>query len=359
MKVLFLTVGPEIVASSRTRVYQFLPYLHKENIKTKVIPFTSKMQAYKIINDIKRNLLDEISEKTYSCISILKFLFLCRRFDILFIQKIILPVKLVNIIKRFNSNIVFDFDDAIFLTDKYQHNQNDKILKRFNYILHNCKYVIVGNTFLKEKAIILNKKVYTLPTPIDTNRFSSKKENKEIKNNIVIGWIGSPDSCGYLRDLRHVFEILANKYNNLKFEFIGADNFYKGQERFTIKEWSFDREIEDLQNLDIGIMPLSDDEFARAKCGYKLLQYMSMGIPAVASPVGINCKLIQDEINGFLASSQEEWRDKLDILLKNSNLRFKIGLAGRRMVEQLYSYEIMAPKLIKVFKGLSYDNKES
>lgn len=359
MKVLFLTTGPDIVASSRARVYQYLTYLHKENIKAKVIPFTSRTQAYKIINNIKRSPLDEICGKVYSCLNILRFLFLCRRFDILFIQKIILPSGLVNIIKKINNNMVFDFDDAIFLTDRYEHNNNDKFLKRFNYILRNCKCVIAGNNFLKEKAVILNKKVYALPTPVDTARFPAEREGREVKNNIVIGWIGSPDSCGYLRGLRHVFEILARGYGNLEFEFIGADDFYKGQDKFTIKEWSFDREAGDLQNLDIGIMPLSDSEYARAKCGYKLLQYMSMGIPAVASPIGINCELIQDGVNGFLAGSQEEWKEKLDLLLKNSDLRLKIGRAGRKTVEQFYSYEIIAPKLIGVFKDLSNSKKGS
>ncbi len=175
MKVLFLTVGPDIVASSRARVYQYLTYLHKENIQTKVIPFTHKIQAYKIINNVKRNLLDKVSGKIYSCLSILKFLFLCRKYDILFIQKIILPVGLVNIIKKLNSNIVFDFDDAIFLADECQHNPNGKSLRRFNYILENCKCVVVGNAFLKERAIILNKKAHTLITPVDTNRFFAKR----------------------------------------------------------------------------------------------------------------------------------------------------------------------------------------
>lgn len=351
MKVLFLTAGPDIAASSRARVYQILPYLNKENIQTKVIPFASKLQAGKMINNIKQNLLDRISRKIYYLFKLLKVVSLSPKFDVIFIQKIIFPAQIFNLIKMLNDNIIFDFDDAIFLSNKYQDRQDIRPAKRFNYILRNCKSVIVGNSFLKERAITLNEKVYILTSPVDVNRFSPNLRKGGVNNNIVIGWIGSPDSSSYLRNLKEVFESLLDKHKNLKFKFIGADDFFKETDRLTIKKWDFFREADDLRTLDIGIMPLDDDEWCWGKGGYKLLQYMAMGIASVASPVGINCELIQDGINGFLARTPEEWKEKLDILVGNNDLRLKMGIKARESVESLYSYERTIPQIISILRS--------
>ena len=352
MKILFLTVGPDIIPSSRTRVYQFLPYLHKGGIKTKAISCTSKTNAYKIANAIKRGVLDKIFGKIFAFFNILRFLLLTKRFDILFIQKVLLPQSLVNVVKMLNDNIIFDFDDAVFLSDGYQYNPNGKLLERFNYILRNSKNIIVSNYFLREKAAILNKKVHVLTTPVDTNRFFPKAKDMKAKNNIVIGWIGSPASSRYLRDIKDVFNVLVKKYNNLKFEFIGADHFYEERDNFNIKKWNLYSEVNDLQNFDIGIMPLKNDEWCRGKGGYKLLQYMAVGIPSVASPVGINKELIEEGASGFLVDSPQEWIEKISRLIEDQDLRKIMGRRARETVETLYSYEVAAPKFLRTFEDI-------
>jgi len=119
-----------------------------------------------------------------------------------------------------------------------------------------------------------------------------------------------------------------------------------------IKEWGLDAEVGDLQDFDIGIMPLPNDEWSRGEGGYKLLQYMAVGIPCVASPVGINSALIKEGVNGYLANSEDQWYQKLEVLIKNRTLRESMGASGRNIVEERYSLEVSAPKLIEFIEKI-------
>jgi hypothetical protein len=97
--------------------------------------------------------------------------------------------------------------------------------------------------------------------------------------------------------------------------------------------------------MDIGIMPLTDTPWARGKCGYKLIQYMACGLPVVASPVGVNADIVEHGVNGFLASTETEWRSALGTLLSDANLRHRMGMAGRQKIERDYSLQVWAPKV--------------
>jgi glycosyltransferase involved in cell wall biosynthesis len=116
-------------------------------------------------------------------------------------------------------------------------------------------------------------------------------------------------------------------------------------------QWCAETELEDLSGIDIGIMPLPDDRWSKGKCGLKALQFMALGIPTVCSPVGVNTDIIQDNVNGMLASSEEEWIEKLTMLLHSSELRERLGEAGRKTVEEGYSAVSQVPRVLEVFKS--------
>jgi glycosyltransferase involved in cell wall biosynthesis len=117
--------------------------------------------------------------------------------------------------------------------------------------------------------------------------------------------------------------------------------------------WRADTELEDLSKIDIGIMPLPDDKWSKGKCGLKALQFMALGIPTICSPVGVNTDIIQDNENGMLAGSEDEWIRKLSILLESSEIRERLGMAGRRSVEQKYSAASQAPRVYDIFKSVA------
>jgi glycosyltransferase involved in cell wall biosynthesis len=119
--------------------------------------------------------------------------------------------------------------------------------------------------------------------------------------------------------------------------------------------WRADTELDDLAAIDIGVMPLPDDKWSKGKCGLKALQFMAMGIPTVCSPVGVNTDIIQDNQNGFLASAEDEWVDKLSRLLRSRELRERLGQAGRATVEQKYSAITQTPRVYEIFKSVLRD----
>jgi glycosyltransferase involved in cell wall biosynthesis len=116
------------------------------------------------------------------------------------------------------------------------------------------------------------------------------------------------------------------------------------------RPWDFQREVADLQDAAIGVMPLEDTEWARGKCGLKLLQYLAVGIPAVASPVGVNGDIIVNGENGFLASTEQDWYERLDALCRQPQLRTRMGQAGRRTVNERYSLAVWGPRLADVYR---------
>ena len=124
---------------------------------------------------------------------------------------------------------------------------------------------------------------------------------------------------------------------------------YKSIEVF---EWSEREEIAFIQSLDIGIMPLSNTPWARGKCGFKLIQYMACGLPVVASPVGVNSDIVEHGVNGFLADTNEEWSNSIKRLVKDRDLRQKMGLAGLKKIEREFSLHVWAPKVTKLIRSI-------
>ena len=345
MKVLFLTIGTETIASSRTKVYQYVPYLQQAGIQCIIIPMTNatKKSKFRTWGLIKRKLNSVIKYLKIALFSIV-----C---DVVFIQKVLLPIWIQNLIRALNKNIIFEFDDAIWTSHQTSIHPNNALRRLLlSHIISISKFVFLENNYTKEFTMQFNKNILMITGPIDCKRYFPKRGEKN--KNIVIGWIGSPPNTLYLKPVFSVFKRINKNYPDVVIELIGASNLKIEGVNLVIKEWNFDTEVENLHDFDIGIMPLPDDEWSRGKGGYKLLQYMAIGIPCIASPVGINSTLIREGINGYLASSEDEWFEKLEILIKNRILRRSMGVNGRKLIEEKYSLKVSAPKLIKLIKEI-------
>jgi glycosyltransferase involved in cell wall biosynthesis len=149
--------------------------------------------------------------------------------------------------------------------------------------------------------------------------------------------------------LTNVFRKLQERYH-VEIKIVGDINISLENVKIVPEKWSYETEITQLQSFDIGIMPMTDDEWTKGKCGLKILQYMAVGLPCVCSPAGVNKEIVQDGVNGFLANSNEEWIEQLSLLIENPNLRKKLGIVGRKTVEERYSLKVNAPRLRQVIK---------
>jgi glycosyltransferase involved in cell wall biosynthesis len=112
-----------------------------------------------------------------------------------------------------------------------------------------------------------------------------------------------------------------------------------------VREWRWDTEVSALQALDVGVMPLPDDEWTRGKAGYKLLQYMACGIPTVASSVGAGAALVRPGETGWLAADETAWEEALTALIRDPEARRRMGHAGRELAEAEHSLRVWTPRL--------------
>lgn len=348
MKVLYLTKYSKWGPSSRYRVYQYLDYFKKEGIKYTICPLF-KGRYFKILFCLSgiRRLTQKI---IYSSLRLGKRIIDLRYVighDLIVVEREIypyLPPILEYFVKFLNKNLIVEFDDAIFLTLGHGY--------KLPRIIRLAKHVIVGNDYLKKYTLRYNKNVTIIPTAIDTEKYHIKERRRG--KEVIIGWIGLPYNLSYLIWLERVFKILSKRYQ-IVLKVISARELKMEGVKVINRRWNLETEIDELQSLDIGIMPLPDSEWTRGKCGLKILQYMGVGIPVVASPVGVNSAIIQDGVNGFLASSEKEWIEKLSLLIEDEELCKKLGKRGREKVEKYYSLKVIAPRLKtileKVYSG--------
>jgi len=354
MKVLFLTQTGQGGASARYRVYQFLNYLKQKDIESSIVPAVSDYFLERYYKS--RSLFTKFEFYSSQVLKRLQDIPKTRKFDIVFIQRdLIIHIYpfIEKLISLFNRRIIFDFDDAIYL---YPPSKNPGFFfnllwdrKKIERIIKLSKHVIVANGFLKKYAENFSKNVTVIPTSIDLGLYGPNNRLKDTNGKITIGWIGSQGTFGYLEKIFPVFIELAARYE-IELKVIGANGPRIDGVDTCYRDWNINTEIEDIYSFDIGIMPLTDDEWSRGKSGTKLLQYMAAGVPAVASPVGANTEIIKDGINGFLAADEEQWKEKIIALIEEKELSNQMAKRARADVEKFYSIQANAPKLINVLE---------
>src|SRR5206468_11385512 len=168
----------------------------------------------------------------------------------------------------------------------------------------------------------------------------------------IVGWIGSPTTTPYLLRMEDVLRRVRERHPfELRVSGAGRDVAFRGVPVRNVP-WSLDREVELFNTCDVGVYPLVDDEWSKGKCGFKAIQFMACGVPVVAAAVGVNRCIVQDGVNGFLASTEDEWVEKIGRLLSDPDLRARFAAAGRRTIEERYSLKVNAPKLVATFRDV-------
>ncbi|MFQ3579847.1 MAG: glycosyltransferase family 4 protein [Bacteroidales bacterium] len=276
-------------------------------------------------------------------------------YDYIFIYREAIMVGTVFFERLFsftNAKILYDFDDSIWLNDTSEGNRNLRWLKnpaKTGTIVAIANTVIVGNNYLAQYARKFNHKVIVIPTTIDTE-YHKRTTIKHHTDTVCIGWTGTSTTLKHFEEIIPVLMILKQKYCD-KIYIKHINNIHYEHKELQIKSilWSFNNEISELEEFDIGIMPLPNDEWTKGKCGFKGLQYMSLEIPPVMSGVGVNTEIIQHGENGYIANTTDEWIVCLSLLIEDALLRQKIGKAARKTIEERYSIKSQQEKYLKLF----------
>jgi glycosyltransferase involved in cell wall biosynthesis len=361
MKILFLTQGDQQVASSRHRVYQFLPALKEAGIEAVVHPAVAGEEFYEAF--ISRSFKGNFRRLFRTFTRRVRDLHQLGSFDYVYVQKPILPAPLFNMELRIarQAKMIFDFDDAIYtkrvgptpLTNNWPQ------ARRVASICKRAHRVIVGSEELARFARNLNIDPYVIPTVVDTEAYAARSSLHKRAHKIpVIGWVGSPSTQS---DLSRVMPSLIELHSKVPFVVRVIGGLISTMPvRFPIewKAWNLKTEVEDVANLDYGLAPLHDTTWNHGKCGLKVLQYWAAGVPVVASPVGIYKEIIRDGENGLLAANDSEWSEKLLMLIKSRELRHKIIAGGHKTVEEKFSLKAQAPRFVQIFGKPSKDMSE-
>jgi glycosyltransferase involved in cell wall biosynthesis len=241
---------------------------------------------------------------------------------------------------------IYDFDDAFFLKYRLPRFKHVSFLLRdkLNPLVARAAAVTAGNSYLADFARPHNANTHVLPTVVDTERY---RPNPNTRPDVfTIGWIGSPSTSVYLSELSEALSTLGRE-GPVRFVVVGGHAMAIAGVEVVNVPWSEATEVELINTFDIGVMPLFDDEWARGKCAFKLIQYMACGVPVVASAVGANMDVVTPSC-GLLAADSAGWLAALRQLREDPQLRTQMGHAGRARVEQSYSLASALPLMAGV-----------
>lgn len=330
--------------SSRYRVHQFLPYLRAAGIRVDVQSLHDERYLELLQRGDRVSSTYLVSRGLRRAAKILS----ARKYDLIMVQKEIFPhapAVAERMLGATRAKLVVDIDDAVFTLYGTGSNGQwwDKMRGTYSGLLRRASLVLAGNTYLKAYAEQYSDNVVFFPTVVDTDRLCPVERADE-DHVPVIGWIGSPATSKYLPVLVPILERLA-KSARFRCVLVGTSALDVNGVAVHAKPWREAEEIADLAGFDIGLMPQDSSEWAKGKCGLKLLQYMAMGVPSVSSPSGGAGEIVTDGENGFLARTPGEWHDKLLCLLRDRDVRRDVGERGRRWVESHYNLRRYGPIL--------------
>ena len=359
-RILFLVPYPlHESPSQRFRFEQYFGLLEHRGYQYSVQSFLNS-EGWQVFFDSGKTLI-KIKLLVLGFVKRIIALFKSPMYDFVFIHREASPIGppvfewiLSKILRK---KIIYDFDDAIWLTDRTSESRILRVVKWRSKVASICRWsyrVSCGNEYLCSYAHKHNKSVVFNPTTIDTQNLHNRAlfvQSIRSSVSIRIGWTGTHSTLKYVNEIESVLKKISHDYPNVEFIIIAdKEPVLNNLSRVKFIRWSKKTEIEDLLKIDIGVMPLPDDQWAKGKCGFKALQYMALEFPAVASPVGVNSQIIHHGINGFLCRTSQEWEIALRRLIEDPTLRSTMGINGRKTIVENYSVGSNSDNFLSLFE---------
>ncbi|HUW29072.1 MAG TPA: glycosyltransferase family 4 protein [Sulfuriferula sp.] len=325
------------IPSARFRVRQYIPALRLEGVEVK--EFDSGFGQYPPEVRWARPFwaLATLAERLPDVV-------MSHRYDAVLLQREIMS-SFVTLEPLTTRPRILDVDDAIFLQ------RGGGFAKRLAEL---SDKVICGNSYLAEWFGRWNINVDIIPTAVDTERYLPNAETKPSDSPLIIGWIGTSGNYKYLYGIEGALAKVMRVHPSTRLKVVGdqlPEFRHLPPDQVDFVSWSEAIEVQAIQSMDIGIMPLEDSPWTRGKCSYKMLQYMATGLPVVVSPIGMNAEVLTLGELGIGATTKKQWIDGLIALLENKTLRARLGSEGRRVVESSFSIHVVAPQLARSLLG--------
>lgn len=350
LRVLALTKYGAEAASTRQRLLQYLPHLSAANVEVEWHPILGD----EYVRNIAEGVRPARSAIAAGYIRRMTHLAGARRYDLLWVYAELfpyLPAMFERLVFAPGRPIIYDFDDAFF--HQYDSHPDPKVrrllARKLEPLIAGAEMCCCGNAYLQAYAAGLNDRTVVLPTVVDTAVYHPLGERPDRR--LTIGWIGTPSTWAYVRPILPMLVQLATELD-VRVRIVGAGAAARQDVPSIVEsvDWSAATEVQEVQGFDIGIMPLPEEQWARGKSGYKLIQYMACGLPVLASPVGVNAEIVVEGETGFLPRTLDEWRQALTMLIGDAAMRRRLGTNGRLRAEAHYSLEVCAPRMVDLFR---------
>jgi glycosyltransferase involved in cell wall biosynthesis len=344
IRVLALASYPTEAASSRYRIVQFIEPLARRGIDVTFSPFLDAALFDALYKPGK--LLRNLPRLLFRTVTRLGAVFAAMRADVVFVQREAMlfgpPVIEWLIARVLRKPMIVDLDDANWIAQRSPiYGRLATWLKwpsKTDRLIRWARAVTCGSPNIAAYA-----KGIVIPTVVDTKRFrpTAKRRDAAVP---TVGWIGTHSTYAYFERLLPVFERLASEVP-FQLWIVGS-----GRANVDVRPWSLDREVDDFQELDLGVYPIADDEWSAGKAGFKAVQYMATGVPFVMSPVGVCATMGIAGRTHLLARTDDEWHDALLRLIRDAQLRESMSIEGRAFAEAHYDVEPQADALADVIR---------
>jgi glycosyltransferase involved in cell wall biosynthesis len=352
MRALFFLLDGETNASSRHRVLQYFPLLRRHGIE----PFASRPVPEPVYQRFVERGRGGGTDKAvfYGLFLACRALDVLRaqRFDVVVIQRDLFPFGpplLERTLARRNPRLVYDTDDATYLRPAFTPNTPFQRLRRFDKVaevVSRARWVSVATEPIAAWARQYNPSVSVLPMAVDLAEYDRVRRPPSASARLVLGWAGTAGGLAYVQSLAPVLRDIARRHP------VEVRVISGGYRRVCLdgldvqaRPWRAETALQDMKAFDIGLVPLAATPFEQAKFPFKLLQYLALGVPSVSSRVGVAADVIRHGHNGLLASSLDDWRESLDSLIADADLRRRLSAAGREAVAAGYTVERIGPRL--------------
>jgi glycosyltransferase involved in cell wall biosynthesis len=347
LKVVALTGGVNL-GSSRFRVRQYIPKLEQCGVNIIEYPSAISTYAQPVIGGYNLKYIPPVYPGVViaKALSRLPGIISSYSADACWLERGFCP-GLVTLEPCLKKPIVFDIDDAIWFHKPF----GEAAVRCF---AKKSEIIMAGNAYLANWISKYNKRVKVIPTAVDTDLFLVKDYNKKDSEKFVVGWIGSSAGYKYLESIERELLIFAQQHKNIEFLIIAdkPPHFNDLNKYARFLPWSKEIEVSAIHAMDVGIMPLLDTEWEHGKCSFKMLQYMSCGLPVVVSAVGMNVDVLARGNVGLGVVKNQEWADALTLLYNNPAMCLEMGKNGRLVIEQFYSVSKVTKDIADIFKNL-------
>jgi len=351
MRILAFVKYGTLSASTRQRFMQYEPYLRAAGMEVEYAPLLGNSYLQALVDGRQPSRFRTVT----AYVARLRKLLACKEYDLLWVHSEFFPylpgwAEWLTFGLR-KKPVVIDFDDAIF--HNYDAHPRTFVRRtlggKLKPLLSRAAGCCCGNPYIQNYVSRYCANSIVVPTVVDAARYVPRASGVARREKPVIGWIGSPSTWRYMLPVLPLLKELADSgLASVRVVGAGAQAAADGFAGLEFIDWNEETEIGEVQAMDIGIMPVPDEKWARGKSGYKLIQFMACGLPVVASPVGVNTEIVLQGVNGFLAEELSDWRAALIRLCKDPELRAAMGSVGRRRVEEEYSVQAQASRVVEL-----------